>query len=75
MPMRVSMINNSISFEYIDGKAWAVQDNESDIGTISCKNDIYTYQPNLYHKYNADSLLIISRYLNKLNKQGLDILR
>ena len=73
--MRGTMIDNSVSFELIEGKAWAVRDNKGDIGTISCKNDIYTYIPYLYHQYSADSLLIISRYLNKLNKQVLDILR
>jgi hypothetical protein len=67
-------MNNSVSFELIEGKAWAVRDNKGDIGTISYGTE-YTYQPNLYHQYSADSLLIISRYLNKLNKQGLDILR
>jgi hypothetical protein len=68
------MINNSLKFEPLD-KSFIVIEGTWDIGTISCEDGIYTFQPTLYHKYNADSLLIISRYLNKLNKQGLDILR
>ncbi len=69
------MENNSISFELIESKSWVVKDNGGGIGTITYRDGTYTFQPYQYHQYNADSLLVISRYLNKLNKQGLDILR
>ena len=73
--MRGTMIDNSVSFELIESKSWMVRDNESGVGTITFRDNGYTFQPYQYHQYSADSLLIISRYLNKLNKQGLDILR
>ena len=75
--MRGTMIDNTVSFsQIIDNKVWGVTDGEgAGIGTISQHDNTYTFKPVLYHSFSADSLLIISRYLNKLNKQGLDILR
>ena len=69
------MINNNVSFILIQDRSWMVNDNGGGIGTITYRDGTYTFQPYQYHQYNADSLLVISRYLNKLNKQGLDILR
>jgi hypothetical protein len=70
------MINNNITFQHIEHDLWGVSDNDGGgIGTIALADTEYSFRPIFYHKYNADSLLIISRYLNKLNKQGLDILR
>ena len=62
------MINSNVSFELIEDRSWMVTDNGGGIGTITYRENGYTFQPYQYHQYNADSLLIISRYLNKLNK-------